>query len=138
MIQIEEGFAGGQYARRYMLSAGERNPSHRHRYAHHTILCGRFLVWMEGYENWVQLAPGTLIYIEAGRRHQFQALEDGAVYICMHQLHDAEGHLIDDDHGYTLDELRAITCNLTLKDDEPFVAAQVRPELLRESEHAGY
>lgn len=115
MISIEEGFHGGKYARRYTLAkAGDTSHSHRHTFDHHTVLCSRFMVHEEG-ERSTEYGPGTLLVIEAGKWHQFEALEDRAVYICTHQLRKSDGSILTDEEAatMTLNQLRALTGELT-------------------------
>ena len=115
MISIEEGFHGGKYARRYRLAkTGDKSHSHRHTFDHHTVLCHRFAVYDEG-EGWREYGPGTLLVIEAGKWHQFEALEDGATYICTHQLRKVDGTILTDEEAaaMTLNQLRALTGELT-------------------------
>ena len=115
MISIEEGFHGGKYARRYRLAkAGDRSHSHRHTFDHHTILCARFAVYEDG-DGWREYEPGTLLVIEAGKWHQFEAMEDEATYICTHQLRKPDGSILTDEEakGMTLNQLRALTGELT-------------------------
>lgn len=115
MIKIEEGFHGGKYARRYELAkVGDMSHNHRHTFDHHTVLCSRFRVYEEG-EATAEYGPGTLLVIEAGKLHQFEALEDRAVYICTHQLRKPDGSILTDEEaaGMTLNQLRVLTGELT-------------------------
>lgn len=115
MIRIDEGFHGGKYARRYELAkAGDTSHSHRHTFDHHTVLCSRFMVHEEG-EVSAEYGPGTLLVIEAGKLHQFEALEDRAVYICTHQLRKPDGSILTDEEAklMTLNQLRVLTGELT-------------------------
>ena len=115
MIKIEEGFHGGKYVRRYELEkAGDASHSHRHAVDHHTVLCHRFRVIEEG-ERDAEYGPGTVLVIEAGKWHQFTALEDNAVYICTHQLRKPDGSILSDEEArsMTLNQLRALTGELT-------------------------
>lgn len=115
MIRIDEGFHGGKYARRYELAkVGDTSHSHRHTFDHHTVLCSRFRVYEEG-EAPTEYGPGTLLVIEAGKLHQFEALEDRAIYICTHQLRKLDGSILTDEEaeGMTLNQLRALTSELT-------------------------
>lgn len=116
MQVIEEGFHGGKYIRRYrLLRAGDQSHVHRHTFDHHMVICGKACVY-EG-EQLVgrECSPGDILVIEAGQWHMVEAREDGAVYVCTHQLRKLDGSILTDEEAktYTLNELRQLTGLLT-------------------------
>lgn len=64
-------------------------PQHTHTYDHHSMLAkGRVMVWRDDENMGVFDAPMP-IFIRAGVRHTFLAMEDALIY-CIHNLHGKE------------------------------------------------
>jgi mannose-6-phosphate isomerase-like protein (cupin superfamily) len=79
------------------LHAGDVNEGHAHTYDHVTLLAhGSVRVVVNG-ESTDFTAP-HMIYIQAGKLHHIEALENGTVAYCVHALRDSETHdIIDPD-----------------------------------------
>ncbi len=84
-------FAGKFYFRSIVLEkAGDRVPQHRHDVSHPT-LCGAGSA--EFYVDGVlagRVIAGNVVEIEAGKLHEFVALEDGTRLTCVFDAEDAE------------------------------------------------
>lgn len=74
----------------YLAKTGMIAAKHVHDYSHHTMLAhGSIRVWIDGQQCEDIKAPRP-IFVEAGRQHSFQALEDETVLYCIHNLHGAD------------------------------------------------
>jgi quercetin dioxygenase-like cupin family protein len=73
----------------FFAKAGDANEGHRHNYDHLTLLAhGAVRVHVEG--NTTEFKAPQMIYIQAGKIHYIEALEDGTVAYCVHALRDAD------------------------------------------------
>ncbi len=71
--------------------AGTMLPQHAHQFGHHTLLShGAVRVWCETAVQYERLEAPAVIYIDAGVKHTFLALEDETVLACVHNLHGEE------------------------------------------------
>ena len=70
----------------HIKKAGTLIPQHSHRYDHSSMLAvGSMRVWCDGQYVGDFSAPHPL-FIEAGTKHMFLALEDDTVVYCIHNL----------------------------------------------------
>jgi quercetin dioxygenase-like cupin family protein len=70
--------------------AGTFIPQHAHEYAHTSMLAyGSVFLWKDGKLDKQYRAPCAIL-IDAGVKHLFQALEEGTLIYCIHNLHGAE------------------------------------------------
>ena len=71
----------------YFAKAGDANEGHVHNYDHITLLAhGSVKVHVEG--NTTEFKAPHMIYIQAGKSHFIEALEDGTVAYCVHALRE--------------------------------------------------
>lgn len=79
----------------YFYKAGDANEGHIHNYDHITLLAyGSVRVHVEG--NATDFKAPQMIYVQAGKSHFIEALEDGTVAYCVHALRDVDsGDVID-------------------------------------------
>lgn len=72
----------------YFSKAGDANEGHIHNYDHITLLAyGSVRVHVDG--KTTDFKAPHMIYIQAGKSHFIEALEDGTVAYCVHALRDA-------------------------------------------------
>lgn len=77
------------------VKAGDADAGHAHTYDHLTLLAyGSVRVVVEGKET--EFRAPHMIYIQAGKVHHIEALEDGTITYCVHALRDSETHDILD------------------------------------------
>ena len=81
----------------YFAKAGDANEGHIHNYDHTTLLAyGSVRVHVNGQTT--DFKAPHMIYIQAGKAHFIEALEDGTVAYCVHALRDKDTEeLIDAD-----------------------------------------
>jgi len=73
----------------YFAKAGDANEGHVHNYDHITLLAyGSVRVHVEG--KTTDFKAPHMIYVEAGKSHFIEALEDGTVAYCVHALRDKD------------------------------------------------
>jgi quercetin dioxygenase-like cupin family protein len=71
----------------YFAKAGDANEGHVHNYDHTTLLAyGSVRVHVNGQTT--DFKAPQMIYIQAGKSHFIEALEDGTVAYCVHALRD--------------------------------------------------
>lgn len=71
----------------YFAKAGDANEGHTHNYDHITLLAyGSVKVHVEG--NISEFKAPSMIYIQKGKSHFIEAIEDGTVAYCVHALRD--------------------------------------------------
>lgn len=69
--------------------AGDRNEGHSHAHDHPTVIAvGKFRVTVDDVAT-VFEAP-HIVFVQAGRRHFFEALTDGAQAYCVHGIRTGE------------------------------------------------
>jgi quercetin dioxygenase-like cupin family protein len=79
----------------YFAKAGDANEGHVHNYDHITLLAyGSVRVHVEG--NITDFKAPQMIYVQKGKSHFIEALEDGTVAYCVHALHDKDSEEILD------------------------------------------
>lgn len=79
----------------YFAKAGDANEGHVHNYDHTTLLAyGSVRVHVDG--NATDFKAPHMIYVQAGKSHFIEALEDGTVAYCVHALRDANTEEIID------------------------------------------
>lgn len=79
----------------YFAKAGDANEGHVHNYDHTTLLAyGSVRVHVDG--KTTDFKAPQMIYIQAGKSHFIEALEDGTVAYCVHALRDANTEEIID------------------------------------------
>lgn len=79
----------------YFAKAGDANEGHVHNYDHTTLLAyGSVRVHVDGQTT--DFKAPQMIYIQAGKSHFIEALEDGTVAYCVHALRDANTEEIID------------------------------------------
>lgn len=118
---VESGFAGGAYARRYVLpKKGDRSHPHRHTVGHFTVAAGLLRAY-RAWERPLDIPRGGLLWVPANTLHQYEALEDEVPYVCTMRLRYADGRYLDDDHGLTPEELEILVNNLTVRENIPGV-----------------
>lgn len=79
----------------YFAKAGDANEGHIHNYDHTTLLAyGSVRVHVDGHIT--DFKAPQMIYIQAGKSHFIEALEDGTVAYCVHALRDANTEEIID------------------------------------------
>lgn len=73
----------------YFNKAGDANEGHIHNYDHITLLAyGSVRVHVD--EKTTDFKAPHMIYIQAGKSHFIEALEDGTVAYCVHALRDKD------------------------------------------------
>lgn len=73
--------------------AGDRNCGHAHSFPHQTLLAkGKFRVYVE--DKVAEFTAPQVLYIEAGKEHMIQAVEDESIAFCIHALR--KGDKIED------------------------------------------
>ena len=77
--------------------AGDANEGHEHNYDHVTLLAhGSVRVHVEGKQK--DFTAPQMIYIQKGKSHFIEALEDGTIAYCVHALRDKDtADIIDQD-----------------------------------------
>lgn len=79
----------------FFEKAGDANEGHTHNYDHITLLAhGSVKVHVDG--NTTEFKAPHMIYIQKGKSHFIEALEDGTIAYCVHALRDAESEDILD------------------------------------------
>lgn len=79
----------------YFAKVGDANEGHVHNYDHTTLLAyGSVRVHVDG--KTTDFKAPQMIYIQAGKSHFIEALEDGTVAYCVHALRDANTEEIID------------------------------------------
>lgn len=81
----------------FFAKAGDANEGHVHTYDHTTLLAyGSVRIHVNGQPT--DFKAPQMIYIQAGKSHFIEALEDGTVAYCVHALRDKDTEeLIDPD-----------------------------------------
>jgi quercetin dioxygenase-like cupin family protein len=73
----------------YFAKAGDANEGHVHNYDHTTLLAyGSVRVHVDG--KTTDFKAPQMIYIQAGKSHFIEALEDGTVAYCVHALRNKD------------------------------------------------
>lgn len=73
----------------YFAKAGDANEGHVHNYDHITLLAhGSVRVHVD--DKTTDFKAPYMIYIQAGKSHFIEALEDGTVAYCVHALRDSD------------------------------------------------
>ena len=73
----------------YFNKAGDANEGHVHNYDHITLLAhGSVRVHVD--DKTTDFKAPYMIYIQAGKSHFIEALEDGTVAYCVHALRDKD------------------------------------------------
>ena len=79
--------------------AGDANEGHLHEHDHMTLLAhGKVRVNVEGKVS--EFVAPHMIFIQKGKRHFIEALEDGTIAYCVHALRNresAESEILDPD-----------------------------------------
>lgn len=77
--------------------AGDANEGHTHNYDHVTLLAkGSVKVYVEGKVS--EFKAPQMIYVQKGKTHNLEALEDDTIAYCVHALRDKDtGDIIDPD-----------------------------------------
>jgi quercetin dioxygenase-like cupin family protein len=79
----------------YFAKAGDANEGHVHNYDHITLLAhGSVRVHVD--DKTTDFKAPYMIYIQAGKSHFIEALEDGTVAYCVHALRDKDSEQILD------------------------------------------
>ena len=79
----------------YFAKAGDANEGHVHNYDHTTLLAyGSVRVHVNGQTT--DFKAPQMIYVQAGKSHFIEALEDGTVAYCVHALRDKDSEEILD------------------------------------------
>lgn len=81
----------------FFAKAGDANEGHVHSYDHITLLAhGSVRVHVD--DKTTDFKAPHMIYIQAGKSHFIEALEDGTVAYCVHALRDKDsGEILDPD-----------------------------------------
>lgn len=104
---VEFHCADGIYIRQAEVPAGAVVPQHSHAWAHSTcVAVGEFMAWKEGHYLGRFKAP-AVIFIEAGVKHTFLALER-TVFYCMHNLHGEDAVRVLEEHELTPGEVEQL------------------------------
>lgn len=94
MSEVRHFFSDGLYAKEMRLPKGHMATSHKHKYAHLSILAsGVATVKADGHET-TYTAPAC-IDIAAGVNHEITAIEDVTWY-CIHATEETEIGLVDE------------------------------------------
>jgi len=73
----------------HFVKAGDANEGHVHNYDHMTLLAtGSVAVHVNGQAT--NFTAPHMIFIQAGKSHYIEALEDGTVAYCVHALRDKD------------------------------------------------
>lgn len=73
-----------------MPKLGDAIPQHSHKYDHHTLIArGSVRVFADG-RRLGDFHEPQAVYIKAGTKHLFVALEDSTLAYCIHRLRDGE------------------------------------------------
>ena len=96
---IEIKMADGIFVKQMSVPlAGTIIPQHSHTYEHLSMLAyGSVRLWKDGVDMGEFHAPRG-ITIAAGCKHTFKPLEDKTVIYCIHNIKDAEGVSIKEEH----------------------------------------
>ena len=79
----------------YFAKAGDANEGHVHNYDHITLLAyGSVKVHVEG--NVTEFKAPHMIYVQKGKSHFIEAMEDGTVAYCVHALRNIDSEDIVD------------------------------------------
>ena len=79
----------------YFAKAGDANEGHTHNYDHITLLAyGSVKVHVDGQIS--EFKAPHMIYIQKGKSHYIEAMEDGTVAYCVHALRDKDSEDILD------------------------------------------
>jgi 5-deoxy-D-glucuronate isomerase len=103
----------------HFLKAGDANDGHSHTHDHCTLLAyGKVKVHVDG--NATEFSAPHTIYIQAGKTHYIEALEDNTVAYCIHGVRDKDtAELLDADQiPFGIDPM--VTCNV-----EPLTRQQI-------------
>jgi quercetin dioxygenase-like cupin family protein len=91
--------------------AGDANQGHAHTYDHVTLLAhGSVRVVVDGKAS--EFRAPQMIYIQEGKVHHIEALEDGTIAYCVHALRDSETHDILDPDQVPLGVDARTVCNV--------------------------
>jgi quercetin dioxygenase-like cupin family protein len=71
------------------LHAGDANEGHVHNYDHMTLLAYGSVKVHVG-DNTTKFTAPQMIFIQAGKSHFIEALEDGTIAYCVHALRDKD------------------------------------------------
>lgn len=79
----------------YFEKAGDANEGHEHNYDHITLITnGSVRVHVE--DKVTDFKAPQMVYIQSGKSHFIEALEDGTVAYCVHALRDKDtGDILD-------------------------------------------
>lgn len=100
----------------HFVKAGDMNDGHTHTFDHTTLLAkGKVRVNVDGVDT--TFAAPAIIYIQKGKKHYLEALEDDVVAYCVHALRSGEREedIIDPESipgGITLDNMWNHAVNL--------------------------
>ena len=73
----------------HFAKAGDANAGHKHNYDHMTLLAtGSVAVHVDGQTT--NFTAPHMIFIQAGKSHYIEALEDNTVAYCVHALRDKD------------------------------------------------
>jgi len=73
----------------HFAKAGDVNEGHKHNYDHMTLLAtGKVAVHVNGQTT--NFTAPQMIFIQAGKSHYIEALEDNTVAYCVHALRDKD------------------------------------------------
>jgi quercetin dioxygenase-like cupin family protein len=102
---VEIKMADGLFIKQMAVAkAGTIVPTHSHKYDHVSMLArGSVYVTRDGKDAGLFYAP-TGITIPAGCKHTFRTLEDNTVIYCIHNIKDAEGVEILEEHNIMLED----------------------------------
>jgi len=79
----------------FFAKAGDRNEGHTHNYDHITLLA-HDSVKVHVDDKTTEFKAPHMIYIQAGKRHFIEAIEDNTVAYCVHALRDKDSEDILD------------------------------------------
>ena len=78
-------------------------PTHAHAWDHVSMLAiGAVKIWRDGVGGEIVHAP-TGIFIKAGVKHAFLALEDNTIIFCVHNLHSEAAVKVLEEHDLALE-----------------------------------
>lgn len=101
-ISTEIRMFDGVFAKSMVIRRkGDQVPQHSHPFAHASVVVkGSIRAWQDGQFLGEFFAMDSL-RIPAHTKHVFEALEDGTIMVCVHDIGMAEGVEVHDEHVLT-------------------------------------
>lgn len=79
-----------------LMKAGDFVNGHAHTYSHTSLLATGKVRMMQGEKHIGDFTAPEGILVPANEQHEFIALEDNTILYCVHNMHEAEKHEVED------------------------------------------